>query len=524
MREGNWACLLILLLLLCLEQVLGVGQLMESSFSRDAFPPDFIFGAGTSAYQVEGAAAEDGRSPSLWDTFTHTGQMIDKSTGDVACDGYHKYKEDVKLMADTGLDSYRFSISWSRLIPNGRGAVNLKGLQFYNNFINELVKYGIEPHVTLYHLDLPQVLEDEYVGWLSPKIVDDFTAYANVCFTEFGDRIPRWTTIVEPNVIGMASYDSAIFPPARCSNPFGVINCTVGNSTIEPYIAVHNLLLAHASVVKLYRTKYQGVQKGQIGLNLYAYWCYPWTDSAADIEATQRTLDFNVGWILNPLVFGDYPEVMKKIVGSRLPSFTKYESKQLKDSFDYIGLNYYTSVYVKDNFNASMTGPRDFNTDVSVLLARSRNETPGGQFDPTIPALIDPIGLQLLLEYFKDAYGNPPIFVEENGNGVARKESEFNDTSKIDFLSGHISSILDAIRNGANVKGYFVWSFMDVFEFITGYQSRYGLYFVNFDDENRERKPKLSAQWYSSFLKQKKKKKKKKVEMRINKTDLVISL
>ncbi|RZS11608.1 hypothetical protein BHM03_00042959 [Ensete ventricosum] len=440
--------------------------------------------------------------------------MIDKSTGDVACDGYHKYKEDVKLMADTGLDSYRFSISWSRLIPNGRGAVNPKGLQFYNNFINELVKYGIEPHVTLYHLDLPQVLEDEYVGWLSPKIVDDFTAYANVCFTEFGDRIPRWTTIVEPNVIGMASYDSAIFPPARCSNPFGVINCTIGNSTIEPYIAVHSLLLAHASVVKLYRTKYQAVQKGQIGLNLYAFWCYPWTNSAADIEATQRTLDFNVGWILNPLVFGDYPEVMKKIVGSRLPSFTKYQSKLLKDSFDYIGLNYYTSVYVKDNFNASMTGPRDFNTDVSVFLARSRNETPGGQFDPTIPPLIDPIGLQHLLEYFKDAYGNPPIFVEENGNGVTRKGSEINDTSKVDFLSGHISSILDAIRNGANTKGYFVWSFMDVFELITGYQSRFGLYFVNFDDENRQRKPKLSAQWYSSFLKQ------KKADMRINMNDL----
>ncbi|EHA8589894.1 putative Beta-glucosidase 21 [Cocos nucifera] len=252
MRGSVVACLLLELLLM-LEVDVGRSTLQ---YGREDFPQDFVFGAGTSAYQVEGAAAGDGRSPCIWDTFTHAGRMPDKSTGDVASDGYHKYEEDVKLMTETGLEAYRFSISWSRLLPNGRGALNPKGLDFYNNLINDLLKHGIQPHVTLYHLDLPQVLEDEYGGWLSPKIADDFTAYAEVCFREFGDRVSHWTTITEPNVMAIASYDTGTFPPGRCSYPFG-INCTAGNSTTEPYIAVHNVLLAHASAVKLYRTKYQ---------------------------------------------------------------------------------------------------------------------------------------------------------------------------------------------------------------------------------------------------------------------------
>ncbi|XP_064987609.1 LOW QUALITY PROTEIN: uncharacterized protein LOC135587008 [Musa acuminata AAA Group] len=522
MREGLLILGVVLLLFLS-SLAEGSGQLTEPSFSRADFPSDFIFGAGTSSYQVEGAVSEDGRKPSIWDTFTHAGRMLDKSTGDVASDGYHKYKEDVKLMAETGLDSYRFSISWSRLIPNGRGAVNPKGLQFYNNLIDELVKYGIKPHVSLYHLDHPQALEDEYSGWLSPKMVDDFTAFADVCFKNFGDRVPRWTTVVEPNIMSLGAYDVGILPPNRCSYPFG-INCTIGNSTTEPYIVVHNVLLAHASIVKLYKSKYQvshlpfslcvppfdyinvdfiqAEQNGFIGINVYTFWYYPLTNSSADIEATQRMLEFYVGWILNPLVFGDYPEVMKKIVGSRLPSFTKSQSKQIKGLFDFIGVNHYSSVYVKDNINASEMGLRDFAMDSLALMITSRNETPG-QYDPTAPSSFDPQGLQYMLEYLRDAYGNPPLFVEENGYGIGRRESGLNDTDRINYLNGFIGSMLDAIRNGANVKGYFVWSFIDVFEFLTGYQSRLGLYHVDFDDENRKRKPKLSAGWYSKLLERK---------------------
>uniref|UniRef100_A0ACD5YWQ8 Uncharacterized protein n=1 Tax=Avena sativa TaxID=4498 RepID=A0ACD5YWQ8_AVESA len=465
-------------------------------FTRSDFPQDFVFGAGTSAYQYEGAVSEDGRSPSFWDTFTHAGKMPDKSTADVSADGYHKYKEDIKLISDTGLEAYRFSISWSRLIPNGRGAVNPKGLQYYNNIIDELVKRGIQIHITLYHLDLPQCLEDEYEGWLSPKIIEDFTAYADVCFREFGDRVTYWTTVNEPNIGAIASYASGQLPPGRCSDPFGITKCTAGNSTTEPYRAVHTTLLAHASVVRLYKAKYKAEQKGVVGINIYSFWSYPLTQSTVDLEATQRCKDFMFGWILGPLVFGDYPQVMKKNVGYRLPSFTKVQSELIKDSFDFIGINHYYSVYVNDR--PLETGARDVMGDMSIYYRVSRTDPPVGQAAPTsVPS--DPKGLQLVLEYLKDAYGNPPLYIHENGLGSTN--GGLNDTDRVDYLSTYIGSTLDAIRNGINVKGYFAWAFMDLFELLVGYQSKYGLYRVDFDDERRPRQARRSARWYSGFLK-----------------------
>ncbi|KAJ0979805.1 hypothetical protein J5N97_015279 [Dioscorea zingiberensis] len=484
------APVVVYLLLIALGLDLGCSQSSPSKFNRDDFPSEFVFGAGSSAYQVEGAAAEDGRAPSIWDTHTHAGKMADKSTGDIASDQYHKYKEDVKLMNDMGLEAYRFSISWSRLIPSGRGEVNPKGLNYYNNLINELVEKGIQPHVTLYHLDLPQVLEDEYNGWLSPRIVDDFTAYANVCFREFGDRVSHWTTIVEVNMMSIGSYDNGLFAPGRCSDPFGVTNCTSGNSTTEPYISTHNALLAHASAVHLYRSKYQALQHGWIGLNVYTFCYSPLTDSKADVQATQRSRDFMIGWIVDPLVFGDYPEIMKKIVGSRLPGFTKSQSERLKGSFDFIGLNHYSSLFVTDNSAKGLAMPlRDYNADILAAFT----ETP----------LSDPDGLRKVLEYFKQKYKNLPVYIQENGYGLGLKDV-LNDTGRIEYLTGYIGSTLEAIRNGSNVRGYFVWSFMDCFEFLSGYESRLGLYFVDFEAKERPRVPKLSAHWFSNFLKRKK--------------------
>ncbi|KAF9606159.1 hypothetical protein IFM89_023252 [Coptis chinensis] len=301
--------LVAMLFLLSLLAENGHGVLTTPTYSRNDFPPHFVFGSGTSAYQVEGAAAEDGRTPSIWDTVAHSKKSM--GNGDIACDEYHKYKDDVRLMVDTGLDAYRFSISWSRLIPNGRGPVNPKGLQYYNNLINELVRHGIKPHVTLFHHDLPQALENEYGGWLSRKIVDDFMAYANVCFREFGDRVSHWTTVNEVNVLVLGGYDLGFSPPMRCSSPFG-FDCTSGNSTSEPYTVAHNCLLAHASAVRLYKTKYQAKHHGFIGLNLFSYWLIPLTNTTEDITATQRANDFYVGWFINPLVFGDYPDVVKR--------------------------------------------------------------------------------------------------------------------------------------------------------------------------------------------------------------------
>nr|BAO04179.1 hypothetical protein [Delphinium grandiflorum] len=460
-----------------------------AAYSRGDFPPEFVFGSGTSAYQVEGAAAEDGRTPSIWDTVAHSGESMDN--GDVACDQYHKYKEDVQLMVDTGLDAYRFSISWPRLIPNGRGIVNPKGLQYYNNLINELISHGIEPHVTLFHYDLPQVLEDEYGGWLSRKIIDDFTAYAEVCFREFGDRVSHWTTLNEANAFALGGYDNGAFPPKHCSAPFGR-NCTIGNSSTEPYIVAHNCLLAHASVVRLYKTKYQAVQHGFVGLNLFTYYFIPLTNTTEDIMATQRSNDFYLGWFLDPLVFGDYPRIIKKNAGSRLPSFTQHESHQIQSSYDFIGLNHYATMHVKDDPESLNSKQRDVIADVAAKTIFG--ETPPSEFPTDHP------GMQGVLEYLKQKYENLPIYIHENGQMTPYNQS-VNDTSRVKYLEGYIGSLLDALRNGSNTKGYFTWSFLDLYELYGGYKSSYGLYFVDRTDPDLKRYPKLSAHWYSTFLK-----------------------
>jgi beta-glucosidase len=481
------------LLLLCAH-----GGAPVLGFTRSDFPPDFVFGAATSAYQYEGAVAEDGRSPSIWDTFTHAGKMADKSTGDVAADGYHKYKDDVKLMSDTNLEAYRFSISWSRLIPNGRGAVNPRGVEYYNSLIDALVQHGIQVHIMLYQLDYPQILEDEYGGWLSHRIVEDFTAFADICFREFGDRVSYWTTIDEPNVGAIGSYDAGIIAPGHCSDPFGITKCTIGDSTVEPYIAAHNMLLAHASATRLYREKYQAIQKGVVGLNIYSLWAYPLSNATLDLEATKRLVDFTFGWVLEPLISGDYPETMKKIVGSRLPTFTRTQSEAVIGSVDFIGINHYFSVYVNDR--PLEKGVRDYAADLSVSYKTSKKDPPGGKFPPTSYPT-DPNGLQLVLFYLKEACGDIPIYIQENGN--ASSNDTLDDTDRLEYMKSYIEGTLAALRNGANVKGYFTWAFLDVFEFLAGYQTRYGLYRVDFDDEALPRQARLSARWYSAFLKNK---------------------
>ncbi|KAH9311038.1 hypothetical protein KI387_026073, partial [Taxus chinensis] len=478
------------------------------NFSRDDFPPNFIFGAGTSAYQVEGAAAVDGRKPCIWDTYTHSGKMLDGSTGDVSADQYHHYKDDVRLMFKMGLDAYRFSISWSRLIPDGKGAINPKGLEYYNNLINELVLHGIEPHVTLYHFDLPQSLEDAYGGWIDPQIIEDFRAFAEVCFREFGDRVKYWTTFNEPNALPPLSYDIGLLPPQRCSYPFGFHNCTAGDSTVEPYIVAHHNLLSHAETVKLYREKFQAKQKGFMSIAILMIWLIPLTNSSKDIAATQRTFDFENGWFLDPLLVGDYPSSMKKIAGSRLPTFTKQESEMLKGSFDFIGANHYTSNYVSDSSHNWATDERDYFRDLGSTKTVLRDGIPIGKIAATGLAVV-PGGLQALLEHLKQHYGNPPIIIYENGYGTRNNQSlslseALNDRPRMEYLHDYIENLLAAIKNGSNTRGYFVWTLMDNFEFAFGYQIRYGLYYVDFKDKNLKRYPNLSARWYAKFLRGKK--------------------
>ncbi|KAF3431838.1 hypothetical protein FNV43_RR26574 [Rhamnella rubrinervis] len=419
------------------------------SFNRNLFPPDFIFGASSSAYQFEGAAYLDGKEPSIWDTFTknHPEKIKDKSTGDVAADFYHRYKEDIQLMKQIGLDSFRFSISWSRVLPTGKikGGVNQQGVQFYNNLINELLSNGIEPLVTVFHWDTPQALEDEYGGFRNTNIVKDYQQYAEFLFKTFGDRVKNWLTINEPLVFTTIGYDVGLSAPGRCSHHVG--NCTAGNSATEPYIVGHNLLLAHSAAVKVYKEKYQASQKGKIGITLVTDWYTPKFNTQSSREATARALDFSLGWFLNPIIYGDYPKIMRSIVGNRLPKFTKFESDLLKGSFDFIGLNYYSANYV-DALTPS-TLNLSYHVDMQANLTTERNGIPIGQPTRTSSVFMYPRGIQELLIYVKDKYNNPPVYITENGvsdpNTLSFNET-IMDSTRIRYHHDHLTYVLKSIE------------------------------------------------------------------------------
>lgn len=296
--------------------------------------------------------------------------------------------------------------------------------------------------------------------------------------------------------MAQSGYDDGYLPPNRCSYPFGRSNCTLGNSTVEPYLFIHHTLLAHASAVRLYREKHQAAQKGVVGMNIYSMWFYPLTESTEDIAATERVKDFMYGWILHPLVFGDYPETMKKAAGSRLPLFSDYESELVTNAFDFIGLNHYTSNYVSDNSNAVKAPLQDVTDDISSLFWASKNSTPTREFLPGTS--LDPRGLELALEYLQEKYGNLLFYIQENGSG---SNATLDDVGRIDCLTQYIAATLRSIRNGANVKGYCVWSFMDQYEMFGDYKAHFGIVAVDFGSEELTRQPRRSARWYSDFLK-----------------------
>ncbi|XP_051115175.1 beta-glucosidase 44-like [Andrographis paniculata] len=478
----------------------------DEQLKRSSFPKSFIFGTASSAYQVEGAANQDGRGPSIWDTFLRQpGLQPNNGTADVTADQYHRYKEDLDLMADFNFDAYRFSISWSRIFPNGTGEVNWKGVDYYNRLINYMLEKGITPYPNLNHYDLPQALQDRYGGWLNRHVVKDFADYADFCFKTFGDRVKNWQTFNEPRVVAALGYDNGLFAPGRCSKAFG--NCTEeGNSGTEPYIVAHNLILCHASAAQRYRQKYQQTQKGRIGILLDFTWYEPLTRSKADNYAAQRARDFHLGWFLHPLVYGEYPKTMQNIVGERLPKFTKEEVGMVKGSADFVGLNQYTSFYIYDPRQANTAAAAaaahslSYQKDSNVGIAYERRGVPIGPRANSYWLYIVPWGIYKSVNYIKERYGNPTVILAENGMDQAGNLSlheSLHDDTRIKYYRSYLGWLKKGIDEGANVVGYFQWTFVDNFEWRLGYTSRFGIVYVDF--KTLRRYPKMAAYWFKKF-------------------------
>ncbi|KAM2067190.1 hypothetical protein COP2_044843 [Malus domestica] len=474
--------------------------------TRSDFPADFVFGVTTDAPQYEGATDVARKGPSVWDNYIEKfpERIQDHSNLSIATDSYRRYKEDVVAMKNLGVDANRFSIAWTRILPNGslNGGINQEGLDHYNNVIDELLKNGIQPFVTLLHFDPPQALTDKYGGVLSRSFVADFKDYCELCFKTYGDRVKNWITINEPLIMAKLGYDLGVGPPARCSVPVKehAPACTGGNSGTEPYTVSHNLLLAHATVVNLYRDKFLGDQGGQIGISLVGQYDEPFSNSVEDKAAAKRLMDFEIGWYMEPLVYGDYPKIMRLLAKRRIPTFTVEEKKLMKGSFDFIGVNYYTArfgrylprkpgapiAYSSDTFARAVTENKD-----RVLIGPKAQ---GIDFIYSYPQ-----GLQKLLEFMNQNYQCPTVYITENGITEAKLDKSLKDPHRIQYILEHLYRIKMAMKNGVNVKGYFHWSLLDNFEFRQGFVPKFGLYYVD-RNNNLTRIPKESAKWLPKFL------------------------
>jgi len=452
------------------------------------FPNNFLWGTATSAYQIEGAFNADGKGRSIWDEFCdQPGAIADGSSGRVACDHYSRIEEDVALLKSMGIHAYRFSIAWTRLMPNGRSdSINREGIEFYNRLIDCLMSNGIEPWVTLYHWDLPLALEQQEQGWVGDQSSDRFADYADLCFKEFGDRVKHWITLNEPWVVAVLGYGKGEFAPGIESN-------------VKPYQAAHNLLLAHGKAVEIYRGRYQALQGGSIGITNNCDWREPLTESAADQAAAQRALEFFLGWFADPVYFGEYPEVMHNRVQDRMPNFTSEQQTLLKGSSDFFGLNHYTTMYASEclgdipTLDAHGNGGLSEDQDVALTSDEKWQTT-------DMRWAVVPWGCNKLLHWIKDRYHNPEIYITENGCAYKEQANglQVNDQDRIDYFQGYLSESSKAIKEGVNLRGYFAWSLLDNFEWTRGFEQRFGLHSVDFN--TGERTAKQSAHWYRDVV------------------------
>ncbi|KAM7523337.1 hypothetical protein LguiA_013239 [Lonicera macranthoides] len=469
---------------------------------RKNFPKGFTFGAATSAFQIEGAAHEDGRGYDM-------GKAIDH---------YHRYKEDVAMMKWMGLDAYGFSISWSRILPSRKsGGLNFEGVKFYKDLIKELIANEITPYVSLFYWDVPQALEDKYGGFRSSQIVDDFGDYADICFMIFGNDVRRWITINKPGSFSEGGYAFGNLAPGRGDDDPNSRN-PEGDPTTEPYIVTHNLLLAHAKAVEIYRTRYRETQKGLIGIAIQSFYFQPASNSPEDKKAQERALDFVVNRFLDPLTVGHYPKVLEEKMKVR---DIDHEFKQegvgaVKGSIDFLGLDYYSASYVRykpdhDSDDATYTTDHNFEFPEKLYLAKSW---------PRAVETVYPQGLKDILIYVKSKYKGP-IYITENGFGekhdskLSRHEAH-HDVQRFSYMHQHLSQIVEVTKESApervDVKGYFAWTLWDCFEWEKSWdrssEVRYGLIHVDFEN-NLKRMPKFSAHWFKYILQKQPRKKRR---------------
>ncbi|XP_066994436.2 myrosinase 1 [Anabrus simplex] len=407
--------------------------------------------------------------------------------GDVASDSYHLYKEDVKLLKELGVNHYRFSISWPRIMPTGEANnINQPGMDYYNNLINELLDNGIVPVVTMYHWDLPQWLQD-LGGWANPIIADYFEDYARVLYENFGDRVKWWITLNEP----------ASFVSGYASQ--GGLAPSVNKPGVGDYLANHNSLIAHARAYHLYDEQYRAKQQGKVGITLNTEWYEPLTNSTEDIAAASRGLQFSFGLYAHPIFSpeGDYPPIVREIVDrnskaegrtrSRLPVFSKEMVEYIKGTYDFLGLNYYSTKLIT-------SGETGENPSMSRDSGIVSSQDPSWPASPVTPWLkVVPWGFRKLISWVSQTYNSPIIFITENGYS---DEGTLQDTDRINYYKGHLTELLKAIHeDGCNVVGYTAWSLIDDLEWLTGFRDRFGLHYVNVSDPARPRTAKASVQF-----------------------------
>ncbi|MCP2246570.1 GH1 family beta-glucosidase [Lentzea aerocolonigenes] len=445
-----------------------------------SFPAGFRWGVATSAYQIEGAARTDGRGPSTWDTFaTVPGAVANGDTGDVAADHYHRWAEDVRLLVDLGVDAYRFSLSWSRILPDGRGRVEQRGLDFYRRLVEALLGKGIEPFITLYHWDLPQALEDEG-GWRARDTAHRFADYAALVHESLGDVVRNWTTLNEPYCSSIVGYGEGRHAPGARE----------GHGALA---AAHHLLLGHGLAVRAMRANALAEQEFGIVLNQSP--TVPVTDSPADVAAASRQDCLLRRQFTDPLFGAAYPDELTSMFGDITDFSFRHDGDLavIGEPLDYVGLNYYYRLHVADAPHREPDPAKRTAHDIGVDTTRLPDVPRTGMGWP-----VEPAGLTTALTDLKARHPDlPPVYVTENGCVYPDVEG-FEDAERISYLRDHIGAA--AAATGVDLRGYFCWSLLDNFEWAHGYKHRFGL--VHVDYETQQRTPRASFHWYRSFISQ----------------------